>query len=304
MKFDLTEEWVKDFLPQRSQFGHKGDFGFLTIVAGSQEYMGAACLASSSALRSGTGIVRLASLPKICEIVTIQNPSCTFLPLEISPTGSILSSSCHKIFDEKSTAILAGCGLGNSSETANIVTTLLTKGNCPIVLDADALNVMAGYLSSGRDVATRDSLFSAFYEYPYAKIITPHVGEMARLSGYSVAKVEQDMERIATQFAYIHQCIVVLKSHITVIASPDKTICINSKAGNSGLAKGGSGDVLAGIISSLLAQKMHPFAAAACGVWLHATAADYAAADLSEAGLSPADLPHYLCKVWKHLEEE
>lgn len=303
MQFDLTEEWVKSYLPKRAQASHKGNFGFLTILAGSSQYMGAACLASSSALRSGTGIVRLASLPKICEITTTQNPSCTFLPLEQAPEGNILSASCKKIFDGKSTAILAGCGLGNSAETAKIVSSILSEGDCPVVLDADALNVMAGYLSSGRDLAIRDSLFSAFYSYPYAKIITPHIGEMAKLSGHSISKVEQDMERIALQFAYIHQCIVVLKSHVTVIAAPDKTFCINTKAGNSGLAKGGSGDVLAGIIGALLAQKMHPFAAAACGVWLHATAGDYAAAALSETGLSPIDLPQYLCKVWKHLED-
>lgn len=303
MKFDLTEEWVKKILPERSPSSHKGNFGFLTIVAGSRQYMGAACLSASSALRSGTGIVRLASIPEICKIVATQNPSCTFLPLEETIEGNILSNSCEKIFDDKSTAILAGCGLGNSLETATIVGDIFKQGNCPIVLDADALNVMSGHLSSGRDSSVRDSLFSAFYEYPYAKIITPHVGEMARLFGCSAEKVKQDMERIATQFAYIHQCIVVLKSHITVIAAPDKTLCINDKAGNSGLAKGGSGDVLAGIIGSLLAQKMHPFAAAACGVWLHASAGDYAAAELSEVGLLPTDLPQYLCKVWKHLEK-
>lgn len=301
MKFELTQDWVQNVLPYRNNIANKGDFGTLTILAGSLQYPGAAVLSACGALHTGAGIVRLASTPNVCNIAATQLPSCTHLPLEISPSGSISATRIEPVTSLSSSAILAGCGMTNVADTADIISFLLDNAKCPIVFDADALNVISGHLSTGNDLELRNTLFSAFYNYSFAKIITPHIGEMARLSGLSVAKVEQNMERIALQFAYIHQCIVVLKSHITVIASPDGTFCTNTSAGNNGLAKGGSGDVLAGIISSLLAQGIHPFVSAAAGVWLHAVAGDIAAQKYSTTGFLPSDICLALCDVFKTL---
>ena len=297
----IDKTWVKSVAPVRREDAHKGTFGRLAVLAGSGAYRGAAVLAVSGALRAGVGVVRLASTEKVCAAVMAQLPCCTCMPLGENAGGGVDAGGLSPHLWEKSTSVLAGPGLGNTEDTAKLILGLLQECPCPMVLDADALNVMAGELGSGADSALRARMLQAL-ENAKPAVLTPHFGEMARLCGVTVEKVQKDAGQIAREFAQKYQCVVVLKSHNTLVASPWGSGFILGGNGNPGLAKGGSGDVLAGIIASLLAQGLLPEAAAAAGVWLHAQAGRLAAERYSEAGLSPADLPLCLCDIWKELE--
>ncbi|MGD9560089.1 MAG: NAD(P)H-hydrate dehydratase, partial [Oscillospiraceae bacterium] len=160
-----------------------------------------------------------------------------------------------------------------------------------LVLDADALNALARHTTRAPD-----------WTYAGGEVVlTPHIGEMARLCGLPTEEVAGRQAELATDFARRHRCVVVLKSHITVVASPHGEVLVNDSAGNAGLAKGGSGDVLAGLIAGLLAQGLPAFSAAGAGVWLHAAAGDLAAKASGLAGLSPAELPAAIAQVLKSL---
>lgn len=301
MMTSLDAAFVRRVLSPRKDNAHKGDFGTLTILAGSTQYRGAAVLAAAGAARAGAGIVRLASTQQVCFAAAAQLPCCVLQPLPQTAEGGIASSALSAVLAAPATAVLAGCGMGISAETALLVAGLLDTCPCPLVLDADALNVISGQLPAGRDQSVRDAMMYALQTARQPVIITPHVGEMARLCDISSYEVTQDMPGVASQFARGCNCVVVLKSHVTVIAAPGGEVFINDAAGNSGLAKGGSGDVLAGVIAALLAQGYQPHVAAAAGVWLHATAADAAVKHTGKNGLSPVDLPGYLCHVWRQL---
>lgn len=302
MTITLGPGWVAQNLPKRANNSHKGTYGTLNVVAGSRLYRGAALLAVAGALRSGTGIVRLCATEPVCAAAAGQLPTCILQPLAETAAGGIAPEAAGTLPTAKVTATLAGPGLGNTAHTAALVHTLLQNGKTPIVLDADALNALAGHLDTGQDDARRNALMQALRAYKAPVILTPHVGEMGRLCGEDIATVETAPEHIAAQFATRHGCTVVLKSHTTTIATPAGELYRNTAAGNPGLAKGGSGDVLAGIIAGLLAQRIGAGIAAAAGVWLHAAAGDVAAARYSMAGLSPTQLPDCLCEVWQTLK--
>ncbi|NLW79285.1 MAG: NAD(P)H-hydrate dehydratase [Ruminococcaceae bacterium] len=291
MPTQLTADWVRQHLPTRPPNAHKGTFGTLQIVAGSRRYRGAAALAAEGALRAGTGVVQLAAIEPVCAAVAARLPCCTFLPVAQGPVGGIAAAALPDILAEKATAVLAGCGMGNTADTAALVGGLLAQSPHPLVLDADALNALAAASAS------RQSLFPPLPAGRGEIILTSHIGEMARLCGQSTEAILKDQPGIAQSFARRHGCTVVLKSHVTVVAAPSGALLVNNTAGNAGLAKGGSGDVLAGIIAGLLAQGLPAQAAAGAGVWLHATAADAAARETGQAALSPADLPHHLAQV-------
>ncbi|MDL2324354.1 NAD(P)H-hydrate dehydratase [Ruminococcaceae bacterium OttesenSCG-928-A16] len=301
MQTTLNAAWVQQMLLPRSTTAHKGNFGTLTILAGSAHYPGAAMLAAAGALRAGAGIVRLAATAQVCAVAAAQLPACTYQPLAQNAEGGIASAALPEALAPPATALLAGCGLGNTAETGLLVAALLDTCPCPFVLDADALNVLAGHLPAGQDETVRRAMLHALATARQPVIVTPHIGEMSRLCGIPPAEAQQDMAGVALQFASRHNCVVVLKSHVTVVATPSGELYVNNTAGNAGLAKGGSGDVLAGIIAALLAQGHAPHIAAAAGVWLHAAAADAAVEITGETGLSPADLPTYLCTVWRQL---
>lgn len=301
MEKRLDEKWVRSVLPKRSRQAHKGDFGTLVIAAGSSQYRGAAVLCANAAIRTGAGIVQLASTEKVCAAVAAQVPCCTLMPLEETPAGGIAPHEAKRIMAKTANAILAGPGLGNTPDTAALVLELLQSAPSPLVLDADALNVLAGHFEDGNSPQAWEQGRQALAQSTQPLIITPHIGEMARLSGLSSSYVVQNQLGIALDFAASHNCTVVLKNHITIIACPDGKSYINDRTGNPGLARGGSGDVLAGVIAALLAQGLAPEIAAAAGVWLHASAADAAAAECSEMCLCPSDLPLYLRDVCKRL---
>lgn len=301
MKTHLNAEWVRQHLPRRTRGSHKGSYGTLAIVAGSRRYRGAAALAAEGALRTGAGIVQLLAIEPVCAVVAARLPCCTFVPLAENARGTIEPEGFSLAPNAGQTAVLAGCGMGATAGTAALTEKLLLTAGVPLILDADALNVLAGHLETGDDWETRQHFHKLLDEAAAPVVLTPHIGEMARLSGIPAEHIAPEQASVALDYALAHRCIVVLKSHITVVATPEGDTYINDRAGNPGLAKGGSGDVLAGIIASLAAQRLPPDIAAAAGVWLHAAAGDEAADLYGEAGLSPADLPLALGTVFHGL---
>lgn len=302
MPLHLDEALVKSLLPRRPPNAHKGMFGTLGILAGSGRYRGAALLNADAALRTGAGIVRLASTQDVCLAAAVRVPCCTLLPQPCAKDGSLVPEAAEALLDTAPTTVLAGSGLGDTVTAMRLVERLLDEAGCPMVLDADALNVIAGRLEDGRYPEARTRLEAAMDRATRPLILTPHIGEMARLCDSSTPAVMQGQQTYATCYARGHHCVVVLKSHVTIIAGPDDDeLYIYDGPGNPGLAKGGSGDVLAGVIASLLAQGLPAAHAAAAGVWLHAKAAEAAVADYGYAGLSPADLPLYLARVLRDL---
>jgi NAD(P)H-hydrate epimerase len=302
LRHTIDEIWVKQTLPKRPKNAHKGAFGILTVLAGNRRYPGAAVLAVAGALRAGAGIVRLASIEPVLAAAAAQLPTCTLLPLPETQTGGVAAQALGDVLAAPATAVLAGCGMGNTFDTMGLIEGLLAKVNCPLVLDADALNVLAGHLEDGDDEAVRSVGLAALQVATQPVVLTPHIGEMSRLCGKSAADILAAPAETTAQFSATYGCVVVLKSHATVVAAPDGESYALETEGNPGLAKGGSGDVLAGIIAALAAQGIPPAQAAAAAVWLHAKAGALAAQSYGEAGMSPADLPLQLCEVWKQLD--
>ena len=257
MKTDAAYVWA--CLRPRPRDSHKGTFGAVLAVAGSASYRGAAALAVEGALRTGAGIVTLASVEPVLAAVSARLPECCLCPCEAGAEGGIAPESIPRIQRQKATVLLLGPGLGytaqsaaRAAETRTLVQTLLPGFAGSAVLDADGLNAAADLLQAGKTLHPKGEL-----------ILTPHPGEMARLTGLSAAAIHADREGTALRFA---------------------------RACNPGLSRGGSGDVLAGMTSALLACGLPAFEAAVCAVYLHGAAADRAAAVHGEAGMLPHDL--------------
>ncbi len=247
------------------------------------------------ALRSGAGIVRLCSTERVCSAVTAQYPSATLLPLPESTEGYISKAAAPVILNTVKPAdvLLLGCGLGQCADTANTVNLLLFGSKCRKVVDADALNLIAA-TDSLSELKRRSALKSC--------VITPHIGEMSRLTGRSISEISEAMEATALEFTREYGCVTVLKSHKTVIALPNEETVYISELGNSGLAKGGSGDVLAGLIAGLLAQGYTEKDSALLGVCVHGSAADLCASERSMQAMLPSDLGEYICRVFREYE--
>lgn len=269
-------EFVCAALPPRKPDGHKGDFGKLLVVGGAVGYTGAPYLAAEAAVRSGCGLVYLGVPESIWEIEAIRCASA--MPFPLLDKGGQLSRKALPVILEKlkSCDVLAiGPGLGRNEETARVVRALLESTEQPVVLDADGINALEGHIDS-LDVR-RDR--------GWQTILTPHDGEFARVGG----DLTPGRAEAARTFALRHGCTLVLKGHRTVTATEAGTALVNT-TGNSGLAKGGSGDVLTGLIAALLAQGATPAQAAAGGVWLHGRAGDLAAKALTEYCMTPEDV--------------
>ncbi|MCA9069736.1 MAG: NAD(P)H-hydrate dehydratase [Planctomycetaceae bacterium] len=282
--------------PARPVDGHKGTFGRVLIVGGSRGMSGAAGLAGQSALRGGAGLVFLAVPQGILPIVAGFEPSYLTVPLPEDTNGriSIESQEVLKSQVESADVIACGPGLGQSNDLAALVTWLYTSVPKFLVLDADALNLLARtpeLLSRQPQDETGN----------IPRILTPHPGEFSRLVGRPISEVVTQREILAAEFAEEHGVVLVLKGKHTIITDGQR-LAVNT-TGNSGLATGGSGDVLTGLIAAILGQGLSAFDAAHLAVHLHGLAADLAAHDLSEPGLISSDLPFYLTKAWKELGE-
>ena len=286
MAVELTEEFVWQNIPPRPRDSHKGTFGAVLAVAGSACYRGAALLAAEGALRAGAGIVTLASVEPVLAAAATRLPECCLCPCTAGAEGGISPESIPLIQRQKATVLLLGPGLGGAAqstgraaETRTLVQRLLPGFAGSAVLDADGLNAAAQLISAGEQ-----------FPHPEGElIVTPHPGEMARLTGLSAEEISADREEIARQYAKKWNVVVVLKGSRTVVAAPDGRACVNP-TGNPGLARGGSGDVLAGMTAALLACRLPAYEAAACAVYLHGAAADRTAAKLGEYGMLPHDI--------------
>ena len=284
--FETTSDFVWQKIQPRPRDAHKGTFGSVLAVAGSASYRGAAALAVEGALRTGAGIVTLASVEPVLAAVAARLPECCLCPCEAGAEGGISPQNIDRIRRQKASVLLAGPGLGytaqsaaRAAETRALVKTLLPGFSGSAVLDADGLNAAADLLPyMGKMLHPKSEL-----------ILTPHPGEMARLTRLSSSEISMDRKEIAIQFAKAWNAVVVLKGAHTVIAGPDGRCAVNP-TGNPGLSRGGSGDVLAGMSSALLACGLPAFEAAACAVYLHGAAADRAAALHGETGMLPHDL--------------
>ena len=273
----LTRERMRELVPARAADSHKGDFGRVLIVAGSVGRSGAAHLAAIGALRSGAGLVTVATPRSCLPIVAAMAPEYMTDALEETAAGTIDYAALDRVLDFKADVIAVGPGLGQSPATTAFVQGLLEKAGVPLILDADALNAFSG---DPERLVGRDGL---------DVVITPHPGEMARLLNLSVEAVQHDRLRHATDFAARHRVHVVLKGHRTVIASPDNRTFINL-TGNSGMATGGTGDLLTGMIAAWFGQLLDAEAACKLAVYLHGSAGDLAEADEGEVALVAGDV--------------
>ena len=286
MAVEITEEFVWQNIPRRPRDSHKGTFGSVLAVAGSAFYRGAALLAAEGALRTGAGIVTLASVEPVVSAAAARLPECCLCPCRAGAEGGISPENVPLLRRQKATVLLLGPGLGGTAqsaaraaETQALVQQLLPGFAGSAVLDADALNALAAGKYRG--------------DLPANTILTPHPGEAARLLALTVPEVQADREGAAVSLAEKYHCVAVLKGHHTLVAAPDGTVWRN-ETGNAGLAKGGSGDILAGLTAGLLAaglkQGRTPEDAAVCAIWLHGAAADRCAKRRSMTAMLPGDL--------------
>ena len=277
----LNDETVFSLLPDRSNCGHKGDFGKLLLLCGSRGYTGAAFFAAMGALRSGAGLVFLGVPESIYGIEAVKLNEPVIFPLP-DADGRLSAAAVPEILSRlpRMDAVLVGPGLGQSEGTLAVVRAVLEKAECPVVVDADGINVLRAHrdLLRGRKSPT---------------ILTPHDGEFARLGGI----IGEDRMAAAAALADDLGCVVLLKGHETCVT--DGTDGYINPTGNSGMAVGGSGDVLAGVITALLGAGLPPLEAAACGAWLHGAAGDRCAAELGQYGMLPTDMLSALPRLMK-----
>ena len=277
---ELNHEQVLSILPDRKAEAHKGDFGKILLLCGSKGYTGAAYFAAMGALRSGAGLVFLGVPESIYVIEAVKlNEAIVFsLPDE---AGKLSADAIPGILERlpKMDAVLAGPGLGQSEGVLQAVKAVLENAQCPVVLDADGINLIAAHkdIVRGRTAPT---------------ILTPHGGEFARLGG-NVQERAVAAEAMAKDLG----CVMLLKGHHTVIT--DGVTTYINPTGNPGMAVGGSGDVLSGIITALLGQGIAPLEAAACGAWLHGAAGDICADEIGQYGMLPTDMLHVLPRLLK-----
>ena len=277
----LDHETVLSLLPDRNPWGHKGDFGKLLLLCGSRGYTGAAFFAAMGALRAGAGLVFLGVPESIYGIEAVKLNEPVIFPLP-DAGGRLSAEAVPEILSRlpQMDALLVGPGLGQSEGTLAVVRAVLENAQCPVVVDADGINVLSAHrdLLRGRKSPT---------------ILTPHDGEFARLGGV----IGEDRMAAAAALADDLGCIVLLKGHETCITDGVNGY-INS-TGNPGMAVGGSGDVLAGVITALLGAGLPPLEAAACGAWLHGAAGDRCAAELGQYGMLPTDMLSALLRLMK-----
>jgi len=272
---------VLNILPDRDPWGHKGSFGKLLLICGSRGFTGAAYLAAMGALRTGAGLVFLGVPESIYAIEAVKLNEAVVFPLP-DRDGKLSSDAIPEILDhvKKVDCVLIGCGLGQSQDVKLVVEAVLTYAQCPVILDADGINVLSGHkdILRGRNHPT---------------ILTPHYGEFLRFGG----SLDGDRMASAIQAAETWNCIILLKGHETCIT--DGSVHYLNQTGNPGMAVGGSGDLLSGMIAGLIGQGVAPLEAAACAAFLHGAAGDLCAGELGQYAMLPTDMLNVLPRLLK-----
>jgi NAD(P)H-hydrate epimerase len=273
----------------RAANSNKGDFGRVLVVAGSRGMSGAAILCGRAALRGGAGLVKVAVPHEVLPIVAAGDPCYMTVPLSQDADGQLDFAALAEIFavEETQTVLAVGPGLGRGAQVTRLLHELVGKASRPLVLDADGLNAFAGQPAM-------------LHAANVALIVTPHPGELARLAGIKVPEVQARRDEVATRFARDHRAIVVLKGQGTIVT--DGRRLYRNTTGNPGMATGGTGDVLTGLIAALLGQGLEPFAAAQLGVHLHGRAGDLARDRQGEASLIATDIIDFLPAAFRQLQ--
>ena len=278
---ELDHEAVLSLLPDRDPCGHKGTFGKILLLCGSRGFTGAAYLAAMGALRSGAGLTFLGVPESVYAIEAVKLNEPVVFPLP-DDGGKMSIAAIDEILERlpQMDAVLIGCGMGQSDGTLAVTRAILENAECPVVVDADGINVLPEHkdILRGRQHPT---------------VLTPHDGEFHRLGG----SIGEDRMASAEALAKDLGCIVLLKGHETCIT--DGSTGYVNHTGNPGMAVGGSGDVLAGIIVSLLGQGIAPLESAASGAWLHGTAGDICAEEIGQYGMLPTDMLNVLPRLLK-----
>lgn len=285
-----TKEYVAAHLPPRVADSHKGTYGTLLTICGSYGMAGAALLCARGALRSGVGLLRAAVPQSVYPLLVDALPEAVFHA--VSERNGCFSAGAVPAIDEAlatADAVVVGCGMGRGEGQTAVVRHILSHSAVPIILDADGINAVTPH------ILTEETRTAPL-------ILTPHPGEMARLMGISTAEVQADRVAVARTLAREVNAVVVLKGHHTLIAAPNGETASNP-TGNPGMATGGSGDVLAGIIGALVAGGLPPYEAAVCGTYLHGAAGDMAAAKHSQHGMLPTDLIEELGSLFLQFEK-
>ena len=277
-------------IPKRKADSNKGDYGHVFVLAGSAGFTGAAALCSWAALVSGSGLVTLGIPKSLYPIMARKLTEAMAMPLP-ETRGQALSEKAYPAimkFSEKTDCVAIGPGLSGDQSTQRLIRKLVIILKKPVVLDADGINALEGK----PELLNRANA---------PVVITPHPGEMSRLSGLSVKRIAAAKEKVAKEFANKYNVVCVLKGHRTVVARPDGKTYVNS-TGNPGMAKGGTGDVLTGMIASFIGQGMRPFNAAMLGVYLHGLAGDLAAKEKGEVSMLASDLLNKIPEAIKKLQ--
>lgn len=270
---------------RREPDAHKGRFGHVLVLAGSTGFAGAACLAAEAALRCGAGLVTLGVPSSLLPVVATKLTACMTHPFREVPGGAFALGALPEIlaFAQRCTVVALGPGIGRHRSTAKLVHALIRTLGKPLVLDADGLNALEGEAAVLKDARA-------------PVVITPHPGEMARLTGLATRDIQARRQEVATAFARQHSVVVALKGHRTVVTD-GRQVYVN-ETGNPAMASGGTGDVLTGLVAGLLAQGLAPFPATCLAVNLHGLAGDIAAAEAGTPAVTTTDLLNCLGRAF------
>lgn len=287
----ITPERVASCFTPRPADSHKGTYGRLVTVCGSYGMAGAALLCARAALRSGVGLLTAAVPERVYPLVVSAVPEAVFLPLPDTDAGRLSPQAAEPLCRALTgaAAVVIGPGLGCDEGITSLVTRVCRESPCPVVLDADGINSLPPH------ILVEETVLAPL-------ILTPHPGEMARLLGVSTEYVQSHRREIVRRFVDETGVTLVLKGHHTLIGAPGRPL-LENPTGNPGMATGGSGDVLAGMIGALVAQGMTPYDAALCGVYLHGAAGDRVAARLSQHSLLPSDVIEELPDLFLQFEK-
>lgn len=277
----ITEDDVKSYFTKRDKNANKGSFGHQLNICGSYTMFGAAVIASNAAIRSGAGLVKLMIPESAYPLAAAHLTQPVFKPCKANQQGTF-SADVVKDFDaekEWADSIVLGCGIGNNDDTRILCNHILKNAECPVIIDADGINCLSQCINMIKDIKV-------------PAVLTPHPGEMARLTSKTVAEIQQDRLNIAKNFARENKIVLVLKGANTIVTD-GKSVFVNT-TGNPALAMGGTGDMLSGMIGAFVAQGIEPFNAAKAAVYLHGLCGDIAAEKISMRGATVSDMTELL----------